>query len=206
MITPTLHVARLARQESEQDSEHKMPRLTMESRRRVLVLKSIGMSVTKIQKQLKEEEIEVRRVALYKLFSKVKKSGSISHTSKQTQEKKIGEEQLLAIDEAWLLMMNLQQDNYEMLEERWQGIEVSISTMKCARKDLGWIATRPKYCQLIHNTNKAKRVLWCEQQLKNKERFTNVIFSDECTIQLDHHTRMFVFLEKETTEEAKTLC
>ena len=53
------YVARLARRESEQDSEHKMPRLTMESRRRVLVLRSIGMSVTEIQKRLKEEEIEV---------------------------------------------------------------------------------------------------------------------------------------------------
>lgn len=58
------------------------------------------MSVTEIQKRLKEEEIEVSWVALYKLLSKVKKSGSISNTSKQPREKKIGEEQLLAIDEA----------------------------------------------------------------------------------------------------------
>ena len=116
----------------------------MESRRRVLVLRSIGMSVTEIQKRLKEEEIEVSWVALYKLLSKVKKSGSISNTSKQPREKKIGEEQLLAIDEALAANDELTARQLrDMLEERWKGIEVSISTVKRARKHLGWITTRP---------------------------------------------------------------
>ena len=44
--------------------------------------------------------------------------------------------------------------------------------------------------ELICDTNEAKQVTWCEQQLKNNERFTNLIFSDECTVQLDHHRRL----------------
>ena len=119
----------------------------MESRRRVLVLMGIGMSVTEIQKWLKEEKIEVSRVVLYKLLSKVKKSGIISNTSKQPREKEIGEEQRLAIDEALAANDELTARQLrDMLEERWQGIKVSISTVKRARKHLGWITTCPKYC------------------------------------------------------------
>ena len=71
-------------------------------------------------------------------MSKVKKSGSISNTSKQPREKKIGEEQLLAIDEALAANDELTARQLrDMLEERWQGIEVSISTVKRARKHLG---------------------------------------------------------------------
>ena len=29
--------------------------------------------------------------------------------------------------------------------------EVSLATIKRARKDLGWVCTRPHYCQLLRN-------------------------------------------------------
>ena len=36
-----------------------------------------------------------------------------------------------------------------LLVREWPDIDVSISTIKRIRKQLGWIPTRPKYCQLI---------------------------------------------------------
>ena len=38
--------------------------------------------------------------------------------------------------------------------------------------------------------NKKKRLFWCREQLRLKETFDDVIFTDESTIQLDHHSRV----------------
>ena len=47
---------------------------------------------------------------------------------------------------------------------------------------LGWVSSRPHYCQFIREFNKQKRHLWCRQQQINDERFEDVIWSDECSI------------------------
>ena len=36
---------------------------------------------------------------------------------------------------------------------------------------------------------KVKRVVWCKEQLRVKEDFFNVVFTDECTIQMEHHVQ-----------------
>ena len=96
------------------------------------------------------------------------------------------------------LMDNMLKDNDEMtarqtrsrLVEEFEGLKVSLSTVKRARKAKGWVCTRPHYCQLIREVNKVKRKDWCQQQIDMKEKFDNVIFTDECTVQLDHHGRL----------------
>ena len=45
------------------------------------------------------------------------------------------------------------------------------------RKEIGWVCTRPHYCQLIREANKLKRKEWCQKQLSNNEQFENVIFT-----------------------------
>ena len=70
-------------------------------------------------------------------------------------------------------------------------IKVSLTTIKCARKvELGWIRTRPKYFQLVQAANKEKRLIWCNERLAEKDTFHDVIWSDECSIQLDQHVRL----------------
>ena len=168
-----------------------MPRLSMETRRQFFTLRERGLSVAEVQKRLAEEEIFVSRVALYKLWKKYRDTDRIAGTRKPKRVKKLGEEQLVAIDEALA-------DNDELMarqllgiiETRWPGLEVSISTVKRARKDLGWTATRPKYCQLVREVNRQKRLAWSRQMLEDKEDFSDVIWSDECTVQLDNHGRL----------------
>ena len=75
--------------------------------------------------------------------------------------------------------------------------EVSLSTIKRYRKEMGWVCTRPHYCQLIREANKLKRKEWCQKQIDNKEDFENVIFTYKCTVQLDHHRRLSFRKEKE---------
>ena len=36
-----------------------------------------------------------------------------------------------------------------LLAVRWPELQVSIPTIKCVWKEIGWVCTRPHYCQLL---------------------------------------------------------
>ena len=98
-----------------------------------------------------------------------------------------------------LQFINLQlQENDELtsrqlqssLKEKYPLLNVSLPTIRGARKKLGWICTKPHYCQLIRDLNKRKRYLWCQFLQRTNEKYENVIFTDECTVQLERHSRI----------------
>ena len=70
------------------------------------------------------------------------------------------------------------------------GITFSTVSIQQERKKLGWVATGPKYCQLICVANQEKRLVFAEKVLKENEQFNDIIFTDECSIQLDRHARL----------------
>ena len=41
-----------------------------------------------------------------------------------------------------------------LLTARWPNLEVLVPTIKRVRKEMGWICTRPHYCQLLHEVSK----------------------------------------------------
>ena len=158
-----------------------MPRLSMETRRRFLTLRERCLSVAEVQKRLAEEEIFVSRVALYKLWKKYRDTDRIAGTWKPKRVKKLGEEQLVAIDEALAKNDKLTvRQSLGIIETRWPGLEVSISTVKRARKNLGWIAMWPKYCQLVREVNRQKRLAWSRQMLEEEACMIG------CEVQLPH--------------------
>ena len=77
-----------------------------------------------------------------------------------------------------------------MLTNQWPELSLSVHTVRRARWKLGWIATHPKYCQLVRELNQVKRLEWCQKQLAENEVFDNVIFVVECSVQLDWHGRL----------------
>ena len=42
----------------------------------------------------------------------------------------------------------------ERLLESWPLLDASLTTIKRARKEKGWVCTRPHYCQLLQEANK----------------------------------------------------
>ena len=79
----------------------------------------------------------------------------------------------------------------EMLVSRWPELNsISIANIKRCQKRLDWVVTRPRYCQLIREANKHKRLEWCIQCVLDKEEFDDVIFSDESTVALERHGRI----------------
>ena len=72
-----------------------------------------------------------------------------------------------------------------------KGINLSLNTILRSRSKLGWTFRGSAYCQLIRPMNKDRRLQWA---LKFKDdalhdRFKNVIWTDECTIQAETNRR-----------------
>ena len=67
------------------------------------------------------------------------------------------------------------------------GIDISLKIILRCRAALGWTFRGSAYCQLIRDVNKQKRLEWA---LKNKDgTFSDVIWTDECSVQLQNHRR-----------------
>ena len=165
-----------------------MPRLSLNARRQVITLHNSGLSVAVILKRLREENVLVKRRSLHRLIKKFRETMKYTDLDRRKQEKKSTKEMAIVMnseletnDEATAMQLR------NILIEKYP---VSLSTVKRQCQQLGWVCTRPHYCQLIRDMNKVKRLVWCLEQLRVKENFTNVIFSDECTIQLEHHGRL----------------
>ena len=47
------------------------------------------------------------------------------------------------------------------------------------------MAKRTRYYAMITETNKQKRVERCQEQTRTGLSFTNVVWTDECTVQLE---------------------
>ena len=66
-----------------------------------------------------------------------------------------------------------------MLQDHWPCFNASLSTIKRARMDdLGWVKSRPKYCQLILTATKEKKLKWCQKRISERKTFDNLIWSD----------------------------
>ena len=68
-----------------------------------------------------------------------------------------------------------------------KGYPISINTILRCRSSLGWTFRGSAYCQMIREANKVKRYEWALQHVNDP--FEDVIYTDECTVQLEAHRR-----------------
>ena len=169
-----------------------MPRLNLNVRKRVIVLKRAGYSLMDIWKRIQKEEDCIYSLrSVYRLWSKFREHHTILDLPRKKRDRKINEFMLEAIETSLMENDELTARHLkEQLLETWPSLNVSLTTIKRARKEKGWVSTRPHYCQLLREANKIKRVEWCKKQMDNNEHFKNVIFTDECSVQLERHSRL----------------
>ena len=79
---------------------------------------------------------------------------------------------------------------------------MSISTVERARRELGWVVTTPKYCKLIREANKLKRLEGYQEMINTNEQFGDVVFTDESSVQLETH-RKRCYRKKHTPRKLK---
>ena len=67
----------------------------------------------------------------------------------------------------------------------------SLSTIKRARMDLGWTSKKTRYCALISEGNREKRLNWCKERVElNDIDLDDIIGTDECSVQLESHRKV----------------
>ena len=122
-----------------------MPRLSIETRTRVVQLHESGYSVAAIVRRLEEELISVSHVTIYKLLKKHKREENVGDQVRRLRSAKLSQEQLVFIDNTMTENEKLSSRQLrQLLEDRWQGLRVSLQTVHRVRKHLGWVCTRPK--------------------------------------------------------------
>lgn len=67
------------------------------------------------------------------------------------------------------------------------GILLSLTTIKKCRLTFGWTFHGYRYCQLIRNQNKDKGLQFVFKCQAEADRFDDVIWSDETSVQLESH-------------------
>ena len=167
-----------------------MPRLGVETRERVVTLKQQGYTFKSIQQRLEEEGITVTMKTLYLLVTKHTHTGSVLDRHRAKRARILTDQHYRTMDKALAENDELTTRQLQtVLSTEYPLLSLSLSTIKRARQDLGWVISSPKYCQLIRDANKEKRMAWCQKMIREGEQFDDVIFTDESSVMLETHRK-----------------
>ena len=165
-------------------------RLNIQTRERVVNLKKQGYTYKAIRERLQEEGITVSIKTLYLLLAKYNHTKSVTDRPRGKKQKLLSDEHYRLIDNALCENDELTTRQLAMLLlQNYPELNVSWSTIKRARYELGWVVSNPKYCQMIRDVNKEKRLVWCKKMKDDKEQFDDVIFTDESSVILEKHRK-----------------
>lgn len=156
---------------------------------RILFYHLQGYKAPTITRLLLQEKLKVTRVGVAKFLKKYEETGSIGRRPGSGRPTKVTAEVKAIVDQ------KMKQDDettatqlHALLTSR--GYNISLRTILRCRSTLGWTFRGSAYCQLIRDANKIKRLAWAEQFVTYKDKdFEDVIFTDECTVQLETHRR-----------------
>ena len=127
-----------------------MPRLSIEARKRIVSLYSHGYSVQFIFQRLEEENVSVSKRAVYNLVKKYQLKGVVKDLPRGKKTR------ILTVE-----MINFIEDELQKNDEltstaikaslirKWPDLRVSGATIRRVRREMGWVCTRPHYCQLL---------------------------------------------------------
>ena len=155
-------------------------------KQRILSLYLQGLKAPTIARLLQKEHLQCTRVGVHKFLAHFEMTGSINRRSGSGRPSKITAEIKAIVEE------QMQQDDettayqlHRLLCDR--GYSISLKTILRCRSSLGWTYRGSAYCQLIREANKVKRLNWARDHMDDD--FEDVIFTDECTVQLETHRR-----------------
>ncbi|CAG2255532.1 unnamed protein product [Mytilus edulis] len=161
---------------------------------RQLILKyAPKFSALKISRLLEEKyDVKTSRQSVWRFLNRFKKSKSIRDPPRR-RVRGISDLHIKAIDQ-WLKKDNELTANAiaDKLRETFS-TKISKGYVSLIRRKLGWTAKRVKYCQLISHVNKEKRLHYAMKVLSMKEKFLNVIFVDESTVEMTSNGRIFFY-------------
>ena len=149
------------------------------------------MSFAKTREELKSDGIDASRQALSDFWKRYQTTKSLKDAPRSGRPSSMTDEGRQYVD-------NLLEDDDELtsrqikiLLETTLDIKVCESTVRrILREELEWVVTLPKYCQTVREPNRVKRLEHAKKLLADNEKFEDVIFTDESTIEMSTHKRI----------------
>lgn len=137
----------------------------METRQRVITLYSRGHTVSEIRRRLREEDCDISAQSLYNLLRKFREKRMIADLPRQRRPRKLNEEMRLLIEQELNRNDELTSTGIRsLLSSRWPDLRVSVATIKRTRRNMGWVCTRPHYCQLLREVGELLKSCLGENQ------------------------------------------
>lgn len=160
---------------------------SMYCRERIIRLAE-SLSPPEIVEALQQEDIQVSLRGVYYLIARYRRTQSLHDAPRSGRPSVITSSALQAINS---FMQEDDETTTRDLVQKLQnlGLRGSKSSVARARQKLGWTSRATRYCQMIRQPNKVKRVEFCQQLLESGDTFEDVIFTDEAMVQLTSHVR-----------------
>ena len=155
-------------------------------KQRIIYFHGLGYRAPTICQLLQEESLKATRQGIAKVIKKFEETHSLARTPGSGRPSKI-------TDAVKALVERRMREDDETTAHQIhflltsQGYRISCSTVLCCRTSLGWTFRGSSYCQLIREANKAKRLSWAQHHLQ--DTFDDVVWTDECSVQLETHER-----------------
>ena len=157
-------------------------------KQRILHYHFLGYRAPTIAALLQQERLVASRRGVQNFLDRYGKTGTIARKPgsappvKATAEiRDMVEAQMRLDDETTAVQL------HKLLEDK--SYDLSLRTVLRCRTALGWTFRGSAYCQLIRDANKRKRFDWAQSCLSEQDDFADVIWTDECSVQVESHRR-----------------
>ena len=159
-------------------------------RNRILSLANFNKSPTEIVRILSAENIAVVRSTVSRIIqrSREKEEGR-QREDRRGRPAKATSPVKRKIDEVYRNDPEVTASELRnVLENELPDLRIGVSTIKRARKAAGWVCTKTRYCQMVREVNKMKRLKFCLKVIEGNDDFGNVIFTDESSVEIERST------------------
>ena len=117
----------------------------------MIILKQAGFSFAEIKKRLGDP---ISLQALHNLVKKYQTKNTLMDLPRHTMPRKLNSEMMAVLHQALLKDDELTaRKARDLLLQQCPTLQVSLPTIRRVRKELGWVCTRPHYCQLIRDVS-----------------------------------------------------
>ncbi|CAC5371052.1 unnamed protein product [Mytilus coruscus] len=150
------------------------------------------VKVNRISLDLRQRIVNIRQSGKSghrEFYTRFRANGTLSDPPKAAGRRKtLQDRHLVFIDEKIHADREISaQELTRELNARFH-INISVATIKRARKSLGWTRSATQYCQMVRHQNKPKRLDYALRCLADNEQFDDVIFTDETTVKIQTTT------------------
>ena len=156
------------------------------TKRQIIYHYKKGYRAPSIASLLLDEDIIASRVGIAKLLRRYEETGTI------VRRPGSGRPTVITTEMKTIVKAKMREDDKTTAEQLHcmlasRGYRISKKTVLRCHEDLGWTFRGSAYCQLIHTPNKLKRLEWARTHML--DTFDDVIWTDECSVQLETHKR-----------------